>query len=351
MLRRKLLKILGSLVVLLAIVAAVAIWQLQAVLERIDHINKQAMSMVEDVNHLGGQLTEIEIELYELELGRKRSLDRLIGLVDQMQTTAARLGEHYIVHDGKARDIYHGMEEDLPLFTAQVGSLATTRDPGLAKFHNREALKISIRLRRDILQLGDIVREHVRAEQDDMAARFRWLVLGLGLVFLLVINLAIVMMWRVASMILRPVDELVTASRRLSREDFTARLELNQRDEFDELGQAFNHLAEQLQANERRRLEMLQQVARTLNHELNNATATIELQLTLLKQRSNDGEATRKCLRQIRDNLDRMTRTVQSLKNIRRVVLTDYTAGEKMLDLEQSTQDDAAGSEPPAQPR
>jgi len=40
-----------------------------------------------------------------------------------------------------------------------------------------------------------------------------------------------------------------------------------------------------------------------------------------------------------------MTRTVQSLKEIRRVVLTEYPNGEKMLDLEQSLRE-----EPPVHP-
>jgi signal transduction histidine kinase len=92
-------------------------------------------------------------------------------------------------------------------------------------------------------------------------------------------------------------------------------------------------------------MDVLVQVSRTLNHELNNAIAIIELQLTLLQESIGSPDSIEKCLRQIRENLHRMTRTVQSLKEIRRVVLTEYPSGEKMLDLEQSLRE-----APPARP-
>jgi signal transduction histidine kinase len=107
------------------------------------------------------------------------------------------------------------------------------------------------------------------------------------------------------------------------------------------LAQAFNHLAGQLQENERRKIETLGQVALTLNHELNNAMATIEMQLALLRRPANDKQAIEKCLRQIHENLQRMAKVVESLRQVRRIVLTDYLGGMKMLDLEQSTRQES----------
>jgi pyruvate-formate lyase-activating enzyme len=54
---------------------------------------------------------------------------------------------------------------------------------------------------------------------------------------------------------------------------------------------------------------------------------------------------TQKYLREIHESLSRMTRTVQALKNVRRIVLTDYVAGVKMLDLEQSAKEEPADVE------
>jgi HAMP domain-containing protein len=342
MLRRKLLLTLGSLVLLLVVVTAVAVWMLQQVLHDLDHVQNHAAVLVEDVGMLGQTVTEVEVELYELELGKERHLDSLIEGVERLRSLVDRLGEHYVIKSEPNRPRYDRIEALLPQFESQVGSLATTRDKGLAGYHTREALKISVGVRREALALGEAARAHAKEESDSIVSRFRWLVLGLSIAFLLVIDVAVLVLWRTAFMILRPVDRLIVATRELAEEHFDHRVALDRKDEFDQLGRAYNSLAEQLQAHETHKVEVLAQLARTLNHELNNAIAIIELQLTLLQENADGREGTEKCLRQIRENLERMTRTVQSLKHIRRIVLTEYPGGQKMLDLERSLQ-----TEPP----
>jgi signal transduction histidine kinase len=169
-------------------------------------------------------------------------------------------------------------------------------------------------------------------------------VLGLAIVFLLVINIAAMVLLRMATMILKPVDQLVYASRQLAMERFDYRVDLGGNDEFDELAAAFNNLGSQLQANEQKKVEVLSQVALTLNHELNNAIAIIELQLNLLSRQTGGNAAHERRLREIHQSLARMTDTVQSLKNVRRIVLTDYVSGQKMLDLRRSVLSDESAS-------
>ena len=86
-------------------------------------------------------------------------------------------------------------------------------------------------------------------------------------------------------------------------------------------------------------MEMLGQIALTLNHELNNALSVIELKLRPLTAQASGNTAMENSLQQIHQNLDRMARTVESLKHIRRIVLTEYVSGVKMLDLERSMQE------------
>jgi len=342
MLRRKLLLTLGSLVLLLVVVTAVAVWMLQQVLHDLDHVQNHAAVLVADVGELGQTVTQVEVELYELELGKERHLDGLIEGVERLRSLVDRLGEHYVIQGERNRPRYGRIQTLLPQFESQIGSLATTRDKGLAEYHTREALKISVAVRREALALGEAAHAHAKEESDSLVTRFRWLVLGLSIAFLLVIDVAVLVLWRTAAMILRPVDRLIVATRELAEEHFDHRVALDRKDEFDQLGLAYNRLAEQLQARETHKVEVLGQMARTLNHELNNAIAIIELQLTLLQENADGREGTEKCLRQIRENLERMTRTVQSLKHIRRIVLTEYPGGQKMLDLERSLQ-----TEPP----
>lgn len=85
-------------------------------------------------------------------------------------------------------------------------------------------------------------------------------------------------------------------------------------------------------------MEVLGQVVLTMNHELNNVINIIELQLMLVSKRAEGGGALEGYLKQIRESLSRMTKVVEELRNARRIVLTDYSAGMKMLDLHRSAQ-------------
>jgi signal transduction histidine kinase len=88
-------------------------------------------------------------------------------------------------------------------------------------------------------------------------------------------------------------------------------------------------------------MEVLSHVAVAMNHELNNAMAAIELQLGLLGRRSGEDPKTERRLRTIHDGLTRMKETVQSLRSVRRIVLTEYEPGMKMLDLAKSARVEA----------
>jgi len=176
----------------------------------------------------------------------------------------------------------------------------------------------------------------VAREQTNLGRYFRALVLGLTLAALVMVNVAIIVLLRTAQVVLKPVAALVEGSRELAAEHFDHRVMVDQKDEFGELAKAYNHLAGQLQANEERKTETLRQLAVTLNHDLNNAMAVIELQLGLLDRQAGGNPLLARHLNEIRSNLAQMSGTVSSLKNIRRVVLTDYVPGQKMVDLPRS---------------
>ena len=167
---------------------------------------------------------------------------------------------------------------------------------------------------------------------------FRAVVLALGVVFVVVINVSAVLLIRTAGKILRPVDALVEATRQLARENFSHRVTLREHNEFDELAAAYNNLAAHLQETEQRRVDVLAQVGVALNHELNNALATIELQLKLVSRRTAQDPQTEGRLRTIHQSLARMKDAIASLRNVRRIVLTDYGPGLKMLDLVRSVE-------------
>ncbi len=340
MLRHKLLRILFSLTALLMVLAVAALWSLQRTFVSLDHLHNQAGVAVNQVNELSTVLSSIELELYGLQTGRIRHLDNLIDAADTMNRLTDALDSSYLLREPQVHKTFEELIHQIDSFQSRVGVLATAQDRELALHYNLAALDDAAQMRQRLLHIARYVQNHARQEQVTLTGRFRWLVVAMAIGFLIVINGSILLMMRAAGMVLRPVARLVHASRELAHENFAHRVTVGQQDEFDELARAYNHLAQKLQENEQRRIQTLQQMALTLNHELNNAIATIEMQLTLLRRRSGPDVALEKNLSQIHDNLQRMAQVISSLKQLRRVVLTDYADGVKMLDLRESIRDD-----------
>jgi signal transduction histidine kinase len=344
MLRHKLLVILFSLTSLLMVLAVAALWSLQLVFVDLDHLHNRAAVAVNQVNELSTTLSGIEVELYALQTGRQHHLDGLIDSVETMHRLSQLIGTHDVLDDPQVRQDYDDLIGRIDGFDARIGVLSTAQDRELARSYNLAALDAASQMRRSLLRIARHIQAHAQTEQVALTGRFRWLVVAMAIGFLIVINGSILLMMRAAGMILRPVARLVHASRELARENFAHRVTVGQQDEFDELARAYNDLAEKLQEHEYRRVQALQQMALSLNHELNNAIATIELQLTLLRRRSGPDVALEKNLSQIHDNLRRMAEVISSLKQLRRVVLTDYADGVKMLDLRESIREDGPAS-------
>lgn len=313
-----------------------SLWPLQQIFTDLEHIATEGAMVRDRTNELSLGVSNIELELYRIQSGQTHRLDALIEQMDQLNGITATLGEHYVMHEPKIRSVYEQMVERIQDFQRHVSVLSTTSDPLLAADHNIEALSVAAALRADATRIFHYVSSHVEQEQVAVTSWFRWLVIGIALGFIIVVNISIMAMLRTARMILDPVDRLVAASRELAQEHFDHRVELAADDEFAELGRAYNHLADQLEQNEQRRMEMLQQVALTLNHELNNAMAVIELQLQLISRRSREDGGSRPHLEHIKASLKRMAGVVESLNHVKQIVLTDYAQGVKMLDLERS---------------
>jgi hypothetical protein len=350
MLRRKLLIAYGSLVILLAALAVPTVWGLQRVLAGLDHVNTEARKIVDDVARLNMTITAVEIELYQLQLGRQRHLDTLIADVTAARELIDGIGKHYVVHEPRAAPFYRDLVEKFPALMRQVGSLATAQDAALARKYNIEALSTAMAMRENVRRIDRLTGAHARDEQAELTRHFRWLVVGIALGCLLVINVSIVVLLRAGNMVIAPLTELVETSRKLTGGHADDHLHRPGDDEFVQLTEAYRSLGRQLETQEQRRMETLQQTAVTLNHELNTAMEAIGLQLEVMRRRTHNNEDVEPCLRNIRTSLGRMAETVDSLTRIQRIVVTDYLAGIKMLDLKRSTEVSPPDAEPTANP-
>lgn len=328
MLRKKLMARLGLLVVGFVAGAVVSIVLLQSVLQDLDALSADAVAMIDGTRELS---TEVEsfhdalhpgVESDPAELSRLASqfIDHLkaLPLLPTFQQSGQEIQDSY--HRALSLASHLSPTSNIELTPESVASIGATIPP----------------LREVVSTLSRLSRTHVAAKQIALSHRLRLLIIGLTLAALAMVNITVVVLLRTAGMILRPVDELVEASRQLAKERFDSRVNVDQNDEFAELARSYNSLAEQLSTNESRKVEAMKQLAVTLNHEINNAIATIDMQLSLLNRKNQGDPALSSKLQGIHTNLARIASIVASLKSVRRVVLTDYGPGQKMLDLERS---------------
>ena len=342
MLRRRLMLFLGSVLALLLLVSIISIYLLQGVLSEMDHVANQDGLILSNANAMTESITAIEIELREVQLGHAHHIDNLLDRIDTLQDETDLFGHQYQGPIPEARPNYDAVTSALDVFRRHVAMLATVENESLSRVHTAEAIGASVSLRQQILAIAGIMRQHTTSEEHAAVIHFRWIVLAISIGFLLVINISFIVLYRMTAMVTAPIEKLVEASRHLAAEEFDYRVSISgnsgsKGDEFNELAAAFNQLAQRLQANEQRKLETLAQTAIMLNHELNNASAIIKLQLQLLRRQAGPTPAFERALCQISASLERMTHTVESLKRVRRIVLTDYSPDTKMLDLEKST--------------
>ena len=350
MLHRKLLLVLGPLIVLLLLMAVGATLTLNALLDDLEQVSQSSLQRTNQIAAIGASLTTIESELVALRLQTDASLDRLLDSAETIHEQVATLDTLDTTDADAAASATatRAVREALDRLMGRIGEIAAGRDARVIAAHADLAGDDAVALREAIVEMGSAARIDNEAQNTALMARFRTTVLVLCLGFLMVLNVSIVVLLRAASMVLRPVAQLVKASRHLAREEFDYRAPVDRQDEFGELARATNHMAEQLGRSEQRKLETLHQVARTLSHELRNAMAIIDLQLELVARTTGGDPDQEQRLREIHQALVRMSGTVDALTRVRRIVLTDYVAGLKMLDLERSVAVESSANPPGA---
>lgn len=326
MLRKKLLARIGLLIIAFVVGAIVAVTMLQRMVGEVDRVNADAAMLMGGVQELNAAITGVETTRFA---ARDDAIDRQATSDDlrAVEASIATIGGHPIMQqpDGRAASLYASL----------VGGASGFADAA-ERLPASEFAQAALAMREHVRGVGRVAADQIAAERTRLAERIRMLVLSLTVAALIMVNVSVVVLLRTLFMILRPVDALVRASRLLACERFDHRVEIDSDDEFGELAHAYNRLAEQLGANEARKMETLRQVAVTLNHDLNNAISVIEMQLRLLDPRNGEDPSLQRRLGNIHESLARMARTIRSLTQVRRIVLTEYLPGEFMLDIEQS---------------
>ncbi len=339
MLRRKLLLMLALLTLLMLGTALSSVLLMQGVLRDMEHINSVALLGTSASRTLSKQLDELESELNGWQIEMPTDAASLWSLTSSIGEQINELQDSYHMDSGAQWPV-PGLKHALGDLEKKIAQTIRTDPTNAAQLMN-EAQSLTRQMRLQVHDLAEFGFEYMKAEQHDLTKQFRWTAIGLAIAFVVLMNVSIFVLFRAAALVMRPVDQLLEASRHLAREDYGYRVEIGKNDEFHELAQGFNHLAEQLEMNEERKIETLRQVARTLNHELNNAIGIIELQLRMVAKSPGYDDTSGQQLQRIHDALRHMNQTMMSLTHVRRVVLMDYIEGVKMLDIKLSTQPDS----------
>jgi nitrate/nitrite-specific signal transduction histidine kinase len=345
MLRRKLMLVIAPMVSILVLTAVLGIVLLQHTLMQVAQMNEGGLATVEDGNDFVISVRDVRRNLHEMALAHADEFDEMAASMKQASELLDRIEKSPLIEDARFDGTLGRVRQRFPEVQRQVDEIVTQHQrPNLDRFEQMIALLNSVDA--DVSHLCGLVRDQARINFDKLYRSFRLQLLAMGVVAILVVNLSILAFLRMAALILKPVDKLVAAARELGKERFETRITTDTDDEFGLLAQAYNGMAEQLEASERKRMEVLGQVGLALNHELNNVINIIELQLMLVSKRAEDRSALEGHLKQIRESLGRITLVVSELRCARRIVLTDYTAGLKMLDLRRSAEPIDPAEEP-----
>jgi len=336
MLRRKLLIMLAVLTTLMLATALTSALLMKGVLGELESISSDVSHGTTVSSQLVKSLALIETEFLHWSQNATVNSDRLRESYEDFESIVIGLQEHGPL-DTDGQMVYNRVSSSLSDFDRSVQIILM--DSAGNQFVNPAIVFESLdQMRQAIFGYSAYTFERMMIGQQQVTSGFRFMAISLSVISVVLINVSILLLIRSALYVLKPVEQLLEASRHLAREEYHYRVEVGPKDEFAELADGFNSLAEHLEANEQRKIETLHQVARTLNHELNNAIAIIELQLRMVTKSSGYNQESSKQLELIHETLHQMNGTVTSLTQVRQVVLTDYIKGVKMLDLKRSTQ-------------
>jgi len=332
MLRRRLFTIIGALILAMLLTAIAAAILLQLTASKLGEVGDHWKAVSQ--RHI--EVTQLMDRISEEAVLDGADPAALLTSLDQLGEVLAP-----VANEGQPEAAI------VLILLDQFGAAVAT---GSESSENLSRLAVS--LHDALARLDRAEQSHLRDGQLAATRRLRLILLGLTLAFIVLINLAVVVILRTSRLVVEPVESLVRASRLVAKGQYDTRVEIRSDNEFGELGRAFNEMTAGLEERQAKRIETMKQAAAAVSHELNNAIAGLDLQLELIKRAAAQNKPFDESIQRVREAVQRIARTTDSLRRVRRIVLTDYAGGETMLDLARSCEEtdtgQPAGSDRPA---
>jgi len=204
---------------------------------------------------------------------------------------------------------------------------------------------LEARLREGLQEIQGDLRQERMEKQNSLRATIAYakqrLIYSLILLTLMVGYVAYILQWK----ILEPIRRLEYGAIQIGRGFLGFRVEVENKSEIGDLAKVLNTMSEKLAKHREgemrlKRLDAIQQVVRSVNHEINNPLMIIsgnaEYLLTILESQD---DAVKEKLNTIIAEVRRIFFVTQQLKEIKELVTSNYTSEEdKMIDLARSTQ-------------
>lgn len=319
MLRKRLLTTIGALIIAMLLTGVAAVILLERTASELSDVGAKW----ESVSRRQIDVTKLMDRISEDSTIDGASADALLAALSQLGGILSPVAGHEQVEAEIVLILIEQFEDAIDSRSesnVNLSALAFSLHDALARLDQAELSQ---------LRNGQIAATH----------QLRLILLGLALAFIMLINLAVVVILRASRLIVEPVESLVQASRRVAKGQYDTRVKIIVANEFGELGRAFNEMVSGLEDREAKRVETMQQAAAAVSHELNNAIAGLDLQLDLIKRAAAKNQPFDESIQRVREAVQRIARTTDSLRRVRRIVLTDYAGGETMLDLARSCEE------------
>ncbi len=175
-------------------------------------------------------------------------------------------------------------------------------------------------------QLISAVRVAAPASATISVIQDRYLALAAGVLALT--GLAVVAALWLAASFTRPLESLQASAMKVAAGDLSQRVSISRQDELGQLGQTFNHMAEQVEAM------LLEQKAFASNasHELRTPLTTIRLRSEALREGSLDEATAQQYIAEIDDEVARLGRLVNDLIQLSRFDSGRAEVGHEQID-------------------